>query len=211
MWRKITIAIAAFIFAVGILITSILRTAAVRYDFADAGDSKDQQNVLGESDVHIEYNFAYHGRVLPDHPLWPVKALRDKVWLIITTNDSRKAELLLLFADKRASSALVLFERGKYELGYETLTKAEKYLEAASNNEEENRKKGINTSEFLVRLEMASLKHYQNTEKMLEMAPEDAKPGIVQVQHYSKSVYEKARDALMEKGRKPPENPFEWN
>lgn len=212
MWRRITVFVAAIIFAFGVLITSVLRTAAVKYEFASNGTQVTNQVVLGEEDVNIEYNLAYHGRVLPDHALWPLKALRDKVWLFITSNKSRKAELMLLFADKRLSSSGVLFEREKYELGYSTLTKAEKYLENAKTLEAENRAEGVDTSEFLLRLAFAALKHYEvMDEDVYKMAPEDAKPGINETKNYAKKVYNSSRDALLEKGLTPPENPFTWD
>lgn len=213
MWRRITIFLAAIIFAFGVLITSVLRTAAVKYEFSSNSAREDSnQMVLGKEDINIEYNLAYQGRVLPDHALWPLKALRDRVWLFINTNKSRKAELMLLFADKRLSSARVLFEREKYELGYSTLTKAEKYLENASNLEAENREEGIDTSEFLSRLAFASLKHYEVMEEdIYKMAPEDAKPGIIETKNYAISVYKKSRDALLQNGMTPPENPFTWD
>ena len=103
----------------------------------------------------------FPGRVLPDSPFWPIKALRDKVWLWITTNPSREAELKLLFADKRLAMSQLLFEKEDYEVGYSTLTKAEKYLEEAGFAEKEGRKSGMDTSEFLERLATAALYHYQ--------------------------------------------------
>lgn len=211
MWRKITVILPILIIAFGVLFTSILRTAAVKYEFNGTSNINSQNtSVLGESDVNIDYHLAYPGRVLPDSILWPIKALRDKVWLMLTTNSNRKAELKLLFADKRLGSSKVLFERNKPEEGYSTLTKAEKYLEEASNTEEENRKKGNDTSEFLERLAKASLKHYEVMQEIKAIAPEDATPRIIDTENYAKRVYERSRDALMEIGKTPPENPFKW-
>ncbi len=39
--------------------------------------------------------------------------------------------------------------------------------------------------------------------------PEEAKPIIIQSKDYSQKVFEDARNALLEKGLVPPENPFE--
>jgi hypothetical protein len=210
MWRKIAIILPAFVLAFGILFTSVLRTASVKYDFGSTTHVSDGA-VLGDSDVNIEYNLAYHGRVLPDHPLWPVKALRDRIWLIITTNPTRKAELKLLFADKRVSASKVLFEKDKPELGFSTLEKAEKYLAEASELEKENREKGLETTEFLMRLSYAALKHYQITEEILAIAPEDAKPKIIEVQKYAKDTYNAAKSGLGEEGVAACENPFDWD
>ena len=105
----------------------------------------------------------------------------------------------------------ILFEKGKPEVGYSTLTKAEKYLEEAGVQERENREAGVDTSKFLKRISLASLKHFQVMEELKAMAPEDAKPEIIQTQNYAKRVYEEAMNAINELGGTPPENPFDWN
>ncbi len=206
MFRKIAVTASLLIVAFGILITSVLRTAAVKYEFT--GDSE-LGAVLGAETEDIKYNLAYPGKVLPDSPFWSLKALRDKVWLAITTDLGRKAELKLLFADKRVAMSKILFEGEKCEVGYSTLTKAEKYLEEASIQEEKNREDGFNTTQFLKSLALASLKHRQVIDEILAIAPEDAKPGIVELRKYSEDVYEKAKHALNEKESDVPENPFE--
>jgi hypothetical protein len=207
MLRRIGLILPALIFAFGILFISVMRTAAIKYDFS--GPINGNGAVLGEETERIEYNFAYPGKILPDNTLWPLKALRDKIWILITTNSSRKAELKLLFADKRIASSKILFEREKYDIGFSTLTKAEKYLEEASNQEIKNRKSGLDTTEFLRVLAYASLKHREVIREILEIAPEDARPMIIQLEAYPKGVYEKTRHAMNEKGLAVPESPFE--
>jgi hypothetical protein len=209
MWRKIVLTTSALVLAILILSISILRTASVRYEFYDVKRVGDQK-ILGETDERIDYFLVFPGNVLPDSPLWPLKALRDRLWLSLTTNPSRKAELKLLFADKRLGSAQILFERNKPEIGLSTLTKAEKYLEEAGNQEEENRKNGLDTSEFLDRYSKASLKHYQVMEEITKVAPEDAMPTVIETEVYAKNAFELSRNALLEQGLKPPENPFDW-
>lgn len=206
MWRKIAIILPVSFFAFAVLFTSILRTATPKFAFSMPANG---EAVLGAQDLKIDYDLAYPGRVLPDHPLWPVKALRDRIWLTITTNSSRKAELKLLFADKRLASSKILFEKDKPEIAFSTLTKAEKYLEQALNQEKENREKGVDTSDFLRILSYASLKHRIMIDEILLMAPEDARPGISETQSYSKSVYEQTMHALNERGMPVPENPFD--
>lgn len=209
MLRKISVFSGLLIIAFGILLVSVLRTASVKYDFT--GESSQKIQVLGDTNlIKINYDLPYQGRIMPDSPLWPIKALRDKVWLLITTNSSRRAELDLLFADKRLASAKILFEKDKPELAFTTLSKAEKYLEESQLQEYKNRKKGMDTTIFLERLSLASLKHFEVMEGIMTIAPEDAKPKIVEVQSYAKKVYEGSRDALNEKGKTPPENPFDW-
>lgn len=195
----------ALTFGFFILLISILRTASVRYEFDETSGRSSPQTAS-----EIDYRLANPGKVLPDSFLWPAKVIRDKAWLAITTNPAKKSELLLLFADKRLASSKILFEKGKIEEGYATLTKAEKYLEEAANAEARNRSRGYDTREFLNVLARASLKHYEEIQKLLAIAPEDARPGIIQTQDYSKRTYENARNVLLGKGSTPPKNPFGW-
>ncbi|MEJ2347603.1 MAG: DUF5667 domain-containing protein [Patescibacteria group bacterium] len=206
MFKRILIVASTLILALGILLISVFRSASVKYVFSQGPET---QQTTSDEEMKIDYTLPYPGRVFPDGPLWPLKALRDKLWLILNTNPTREAELNLLFADKRIAMSKALFERDKAEIAFSTLSKSEKYLEEAYNLEEQNRKNGIDTSEFLTALSKASLKHREMIDEILKIAPEDAKPEIIKMQDYSKSVYNKTRDALQEKGLPIIENPFE--
>jgi len=208
MLTKVLLIAFTLLVAFTILFASILRTASVRYEFNSPPSANVNESL--ENEEKIDYFLAFPGKVLPDSPFWPLKALRDKIWLLFTTNPLRQAELKLLFADKRIGSSQILFEKGKEDIGLSTLTKAEKYLEEATLKEEEVRRTGIDTSEFLLRLSKASLKHYEITQGLLEIASGNVKPIIVQTQEYSKKSFERARNGLLEKGKSPLQNPFIW-
>ena len=198
---------AVLLFALGILFTSILRTAAVRYETSGVKSSV----VLAASDYNIAYDLAYPGKILPDSFLWPVKAIRDKLWLFITTDKLKKIELKILFADKRLGGAVTLFERGKNEIALSTLTKAEKYLEEASLEEETLRVNGKEYSvDVLNRLSYASLKHYELLIDLENKIPDDMKATIISVRQIPIKTFERARNALLAKGVTPPINPFNW-
>ncbi len=207
MYRRILIVASILLFAFAILFTSVFRTASVKYVFSQ--ETEIQEVGQENESMEIDYVLPYPGRISPDSPFWPIKALRDKLWLMLTTNPSRKAELKLLFADKRIAMSKALFEREKSEIAFSTLTKAEKYLEEACVIEQENRQNGMDTSEFLTILSKASLKHRQVIDGILTIAPEDARPGISRVQDYSKEAYNQTRNALQGKGLPIVENPFE--
>ncbi len=209
MYHKTFLVLFALLFGTSVLLISVFRAASVKYDFAD-NTVQVPVNVLGNEFDQINYYLPYPGKVLPDSPIWFLKALRDRAWLAVTTNPSREAELNLLFADKRLGSAKILFENRKPEIGLSTLSKAEKYLEEASNKEKENRKKGIDTSEFLKKIASASLKHYELIQYILGISPEEARPIIIKSQDYARGTYEDSRNALLEKKIDPPENPFDW-
>jgi len=208
MLRKIVITISVLIIAFGILFASLLRTAAVRYEF-NPTHTHVYGGVLGETS-QVDYYLPYQGGVLPGSPLWPIKVIRDKFWLLITTNPSRKAEILLLFADKRVAASEILFEQDNPDEGYSTLTKAEKYLQEAANQEASNRKSGIDTTDFLTRLANASLKHAEVIYHIISIAPDDAKPKLEETLQYSKGIYWNSSNLLLDKHVEPPKNPFGW-
>jgi len=207
-WRIPSVLVTLFL-ALIILFASIFQSASVRYAFSQSPSPTPSPGILEESQVEINYQLAFPGKVLPDSSLWPLKALRDKVWLSLTVNKTKKAELRLLFADKRVWAAKMLFEKKKYDLGYSTLSKAEKYLEEAGQNTQENKNNGYDTKELLVRLANASLKHWQTIDEILIMAPEDARPEIIKLKDYSMNTFKKARDSLHDIGQEPPDNPFD--
>ncbi len=209
MKRRLVVSLLVIIFAFGILIASIFRSASpVSFAFNLPSDSELAKVNEASNSAEIFYYFPYPGKILPDSPLWFFKALRDKIWLGITVDIEKKAELNLLFADKRLISSRMLFEKNKPELALTTLTKAEKYLETSANFEEEARRKGGDTSNLLLRLANASLKHTQVINGILEIAPSDAKPEIIKTKNYSEKVSEKCMQALQEKGMEAPKNPF---
>jgi hypothetical protein len=208
MWIKIVAYTLTLFVAFVILFTSVFRTASVRYEVGDTVTSQDVG--LLDEDLGIDYYLPFPGRVLPDSPFWSLKVFRDRVWLLVTRNPMRKVELKLLFADKRLGSSVILFQKGKMENGLTTLSKAEKYLEEASLDEEVIRRKGINTTEILFRLTNSSLKHYQVMQELTEIVPCEVKPLIIEMQECPKKTYERGRNGLLEKAKTPPENPFEW-
>jgi len=211
MLGRIALILSAIVFAFGILFTSILNSASVRYSFSETtAINSSETKVLGKTDqIKIDYYLPYPGRILPDSPLWPMKALRDKLWLLITTNAGRKSELKLLFADKRIVMSKSLFEKNKPEIAFSTLDKAEKYLQEASDSEEASRKEGMDTKECMEKLAKAALKHRQIIEEILLIAPEDAKPKIIVIQNIANTIYEKKKNAMLEARMIPPESPFE--
>lgn len=83
-----------------------------------------------ESEVIVEYTLPYPG-LLPDHPLYLFKMLRDRTRLMMTSDTTEKFDLLLLYADKRIAAADALIKSGNLEVGVETAQKAEGYLTQA--------------------------------------------------------------------------------
>lgn len=204
MLRQISLLVATLVVAVTILLTSVVKAASIEYNF----NQKPSPHPNYKPSVDIVYNLAYPGAILPDNLLWPLKAVRDKIWLTFTFNPTRRSELLLLMADKRLSASTALFKKGKGDLATSVLTKAEKYLDEAADMERIAQKDKHDTSNLLNKLSIGSLKHRQVIDEILTLAPEDAKPHIVETQNYSKTTYNEVKNRLLEIGVIAPRNPF---
>lgn len=203
--RKFVLGLAVFFLAFGILSISVLRTATPRYAFS----TPSPKPLDNPSKINIEYQLPYPGSIMPDSPFWVFKAGRDKLWYSLAFNPSKKAELALLFSDKRVVMSKTLFERQKPDLAFSTLTKAEKYLETAATQEALARGKGMDTGNLLTKIATASLKHMQLIEEILTLAPEDAKPEIILIENKVEGIYKNAKDALNSKGIPAPISPFD--
>lgn len=206
MLKKLLLVSSVFAFAFAILSISILQSTSISYSFtAQTSESP----VLGIEAPEINYQMPFEGRVLPDSPFWVLKAARDRIWFLITSSPSRKAELALLFSDKRLVSAQTLFKNKKPDIAISTLIKGEKYLEIAVAQESIARSQGFDTSTFLARLAVASLRHRQIIESLMPLVPEDGKPLVIKTEDYSKNSYKAAKEALNSKGLLVPINPFD--
>lgn len=125
-----------------------------------------------QASPEITYYLPYPG-ILPDHFLYPVKMIRDRVWLVLTSGSLQKAEVMLLFADKRLGAARVLIEGGKTDLGITTLTKAEKYLEQGAGKLTEAKKAGRELGPTKGKFSQAVLKHEEVILTLQEKAGAD--------------------------------------
>lgn len=72
----------------------------------------------------IKYDLAYPG-ILPDHPLYKVKVLRDKLSLGLISDAKKKIDFLLLQTDKGILAAAMLVDKNKTGQAKETALKAE--------------------------------------------------------------------------------------
>lgn len=206
MLSRIVLISSTFAFAFIILAVSVLHSCSIKV--FSASPKATPTTVENEAVSEVSYVFAYTGAILPDSPFWYLKALRDKVWLGITTNAMRKAELSLLFADKRLMAANLLFMKNKPSLALSTLTKAEKYLENAQRLESIERGKGADTKSFLITLNKASVGHMSEIKKIILIAPEDIRPEVTKVENYAVNVYNSSKNALESLGIVPANNPF---
>lgn len=75
----------------------------------------------------VEYLLSYPG-ILPDHPLYKLKALRDAILEFIISDPLKKTEFYILQADKRLGMGMALINEQKSMLAETTVSKGTKYL-----------------------------------------------------------------------------------
>src|SRR4030042_4503756 len=110
----------------------------------------------------IDYTLAYPG-LLPDSPLYFLKAARDRITEVLISDPLKKADFYLLQADKRLNEGIFLFKQGegKYSLGESRISKGENYFEKALGQTIQAKKQGEAVRAITQKLYQSSLKHEQ--------------------------------------------------
>ncbi|MFC1727496.1 DUF5667 domain-containing protein [Patescibacteria group bacterium] len=201
MVKKTFLTIAALLFALGVLGTSAYRASSRAV--VEALENNQEMGVVLEIDESeeasveanspVDYTLAWPG-ILPDHFLYPAKMIRDRIWLFLTTDAQKKAELLLKLADKRIWSAQMLAEKENEELAITTATKAEKYLERAMDQAKVAQEKGKQMSGFWTRLELASQKHEETLLNIKGKVADENKGALEGILKYPQQVRERVRE-----------------
>jgi len=207
MMKKVIFLIMVLLFAFGILAVSVMKTVAIEGQSASQNykvepvDSVllDEESVSTPSGIaqkeKIDYFLVYPG-ILPDHFLYPVKMIRDRIWLWLTVEPKKKAELMLLFADKRLGAGKALIEGNKVDLGVSTLTKGEKYLQRAV---AEIIKKDKEDSRILLeKLSLAALKHEEVLLELQEKVSGEAKGTLETILALTRQSQTQIEQALRE-------------
>lgn len=128
--------------------------------------------------------------ILPNHPLYFAKMIRDKAILSLTRNPQKKVNLFLQYADKRLTAGQVLIYQGEYDLGVSTITKAEKYLQKAGIYAFDNLNESQNQDIFTL-ITKKFLTHRNIIENLLiSDLPENQRQVIHSLQNYSIALFE---------------------
>lgn len=121
---------------------------------------------------HIEYNLPFPG-ILPDHPLYKLKVLRDKIMLWLTINPKNKTDLYLLLTDKGILATAMLVDKNQIPLAKQTALKAEHNYTLLT--QELYRLPEKPSPEFFLKLKTAAAKHQEVLRSLSgRVSPEDA-------------------------------------
>ncbi len=106
------------------LVAFFLCTTAVSALSNNLAEEKTTAPVVTETP---DYDLPYPG-MLPDHPLYKIKTLRNKIILFLIRDPLKKAAKHLEMADKEFYAALKLAEKDKLPLAQHTAFKAEHHM-----------------------------------------------------------------------------------
>jgi len=135
--------------------------------------TKSSEAVVTKSD----YNLPYPG-ILPDNPLYFLKAFRDKVVSFLINDSVKKAEFNLLTSDKRIAAAQSLLDKDKKELSITTISKSTNYFFNAVASVQEAKKTGKETGGILTSLSASVKKHIEVLENMQKIKDNNFKEDL---------------------------------
>lgn len=126
----------------------------------------------------VDYVLPYPG-ILPDHPLYVLKKLRDYILEKVIVDPVKKAEFYLLQADKRLAMGVVLVDQNKNTLAESTISKGEKYMEQSVSGLNAYKASGNYIPSYLVdRLEKAAAKHVELITELMTKVGDTEKQGL---------------------------------
>ncbi len=140
----------------------------------------------------IDYYLPYPG-ILPDHPLYWLKMIRDKIKLSLTNQPEARFYLLLLYADKRIGASEVLVKGRKFDLAGTTATKAEKYLWQTAEQYQKLTAAGKASDINKDQIKKAVAKHREILKSLLEQAEGD-KSGLEQALQINSEIQQQANN-----------------
>ena len=112
-------------------------------------------------DNKADYELPFPG-LLPNHPLYLLKAGRDQVLVFVVRDYEAKARLQLELSDKRVRAGELLVDDKKYELAVTTYSKGERYFEQAIETLSSAKIQGQTpTASILDQMSRSNEKHYK--------------------------------------------------
>lgn len=143
----------------------------------DRGVLADEQTILFSNPTptsSVEYVLPFAG-LLPDHPLYSIKVLRDRILLFFTRNPEKRVHINLLLSDKRLVMGQILWEKGNIDLSVTTLGKGEKYLLSAAVDLAALKKQANLPPGLSDKLELATNKHEEIIMKLMKSSDDQVK------------------------------------
>lgn len=160
-------------------------------------DSSESAALISPTPKPVEYELPYPG-LLPDHPLYFLRAVRDTMQNIFTSNPLKKAEFHLLQADKSVSASVLLSEKqDTLQLAGATAVEAQVHFEKALDFLGNAKTQGLEVNELARKMHLANEKH-QETLLLLENGAEKHREEFTKAVQKAQSVEKKVKAFLPE-------------
>lgn len=108
--------------------------------------------------IEVEYFLPFPG-ILPDHPFYSLKILRDRIYDFLLSDPLEKAKFKLLMSDKRMYMAIMLIDKNSQELAVNTVEEASLYFEQGVLFYDQALQQGRDTNELKEKYQKATLKY----------------------------------------------------
>lgn len=143
-----------------------------------------------------------HPLLLPGHPLYFFKQLRERFEGWFALGDVKKTLFFLKQAERRLNESRALLDRGKEELASKNLDKYGDALQkAVSKSSEIKDKNGKNVQDVAERVSEATLKHQDVLLSLYEKAAQSARPALERALAASNRGYEQTLKVFSEEKR----------
>lgn len=145
--------------------------------------------VFAQTPLVTAYQFPWPG-MLPDHPLYKLKVLRNKIIANIIYSPVKKVEFDLLMADKTLYAGKLLLEKGQGELAKETALKGENYFSIlVADYARAKQRNEVIPWQLRVRIVRAYEAHQQLIDYLGQKAPEADKKTYRDIDFFSDENY----------------------
>lgn len=139
-----------------------------------AQESTSSSVPLSPTPIILDYQLPYPG-LLPDSPLYFLKAARDKIISLFIADPLKKAEFNVFQADKRLNSGIFLFKQRKEDQGESTIAKGLNYLNEAITKVGEAKKQGMDVTPIIEKFSLSLKKHREVIKMLQKKAKKDIK------------------------------------
>lgn len=144
----------------------------------------------------VEYTLPYPG-LLPDHPLYFLREVRDSLQNFFVSNPLRKAEFYLLQADKDISASSMLSQKKRTAaLAGATANESQNHFEKAIDAVKDAKKQGLDTQEIAKKLVQANEKHQEIIKQMTGGVAKEYREAFIKAGERAKILGEKAKSLL---------------
>jgi hypothetical protein len=155
-----------------------------------------QEPTLSPTPKPVEYTLPYPG-LLPDNPLYFLRAIRDTMQGMMVSNPLKKADYYLLQADKGISASSVLSQKKETAvLASATADEALEYYDKSLNAVISAKKQGLDTHGITNQLVLANHKHQEVLAQIRRGVRTTDQQKFVQAEQKARDLGKKARTLL---------------